>query len=221
MAIKSAPPRQPAAKGKSKKGGKRRKESILAKIARKLFKRKAEEVSDKYEVANPMYEYNEEGREVERPLPRGLTQKEAKVLTQVRKNAYKLDYTGCCGCGCSCCGLRLGKTTMFGIYFFDATATITTFTTMLFLGVIPALGPIIDVTLGVCKVNLKAQKVDLPCGVKLMLYVRHGISEIPGLIPFVGGLWIAWYKVNSRNSFAFERYLEERVRERRNRLGVE
>ncbi|KAL5526152.1 hypothetical protein ACEPAG_7490 [Sanghuangporus baumii] len=203
MAIKSAPPRQPAAKGKSKKGGKRRKEGILAKIARKLFRKKAEEVSDKYEVANPMYEYNEEGREVERPLPRGLTQKEAKVLKQVRKNAYKLDYTGCCGCGCNCCGLRLGKTTMFGV--------------------IPALGPIIDVTLGVCKINLKAQKVDLPCGVKLMLYVRHGISEIPGLIPFVGGLWIAWYKVNSRNSFAFERHLVKRVeeRERRNRLRAE
>ncbi|OCB89327.1 hypothetical protein A7U60_g3528 [Sanghuangporus baumii] len=201
MAIKSPAPRQPAAKGKSKKSGKRRKESILAKIARKLFKKKAEEASDKYEVANPMYEYNEEGREVERPLPHGLTQKEAKVLKQVRKNAYKLDYTGCCGCGCSCCGLRLGKTTMFGV--------------------IPALGPIIDVTLGVCKVNLKAQKVDLPCGVKLMLYVRHGISEIPGLVPFVGGLWIAWYKVNSRNSFAFERYLEERVRERRKLLGAE
>ncbi|KAL5503736.1 hypothetical protein ACEPAH_7807 [Sanghuangporus vaninii] len=200
MAIKSPPSRQPTAKGKSKKSGKRRKESILAEIARKLFRKKAEEVSDKYEVANPMYEYNEEGREVERPLPRGLTQKEAKVLKQVRKNAYKLDYTGCCGCGCSCCGLRLGKTTMFGI--------------------IPALGPIIDVTLGVCKVNLKAQKVDLPCGVKLMLYVRHGISEIPGLVPFVGGLWIAWYKVNSRNSFAFERYLEERVRERRKLLGA-
>lgn len=47
-----------------------------------------------------------------------------------------------------------------------------------------------------------------------MMYMRHAISEGIGLVPVFGDLWIAWYKANSRNSFALERYLEKRVRER-------
>ena len=47
-----------------------------------------------------------------------------------------------------------------------------------------------------------------------MMYVRHGISEGIGLIPFVGGAWIAWYKVNSRNSNALEDHLRELAQKR-------
>lgn len=65
MAKKSAPSKQPPAGGRPKKGSKRRKENVWAKLGRRLFGEKAEEVSHRYAAANPMYEYDDEGMEVE------------------------------------------------------------------------------------------------------------------------------------------------------------
>lgn len=47
-----------------------------------------------------------------------------------------------------------------------------------------------------------------------MMYVRHAISEGIGLVLIFGDFWIAWYKVNSRNSFAIEVFLEQRAENR-------
>ena len=40
------------------------------------------------------------------------------------------------------------------------------------------------------------------------------VSEVPGLVPWVGDLWIGYYKVNARNVATIERALLEHMIEK-------
>ena len=43
------------------------------------------------------------------------------------------------------------------------------------------------------------------------MLLNHLISESFGLVPFVGDLFIAWWKANSRNSWLLEEFLIDRA----------
>lgn len=77
--------------------------------AHKLLGKRAEQ----YEPQNPYYEenVNERGKKVrtKRPLPEGLTPKEQKILTKVRRRAYRLDK------GFTICGFQFGWTFILGL----------------------------------------------------------------------------------------------------------
>ncbi|KAI5118614.1 hypothetical protein M0805_008045 [Coniferiporia weirii] len=160
---------------------------LLMKAAEGHSRERLINVAARYEALDPRYAYDlRTGKRVERPVPEGLSDEDKKILTKVRKRARRLDY------GMNLCGLRFGRSAVIGF--------------------IPAAGPIVDVVLGVSLVILEARKADLPWSLTLMMYLRHCVSEGIGMTPGVGEIFIGWYKANSRNSWALERFLEERGR---------
>ncbi|KAA8652584.1 hypothetical protein EYZ11_002383 [Aspergillus tanneri] len=118
--------------------------------------------------------------------PPGLSKNDEKVLTQVKRRAYRLDL-----CLFSLCGLRFGWSSMIAI--------------------IPFAGDIADTLLAMMVVNT-CEKVDggLPTRLRMKMTVNVLIDFVIGLVPFVGDVADAMYKCNTRNAIILEKHLREK-----------
>jgi hypothetical protein len=66
----------------------------------------------------------------------------------------------------------------------------------------------------------KAAHIDggLPSALQSQMYFNIGIDFAVGLLPFVGDLWDAMYRANSRNAWLLEVYLKEKAAAEREHL---
>ncbi|KAF7165002.1 hypothetical protein CNMCM6106_001324 [Aspergillus hiratsukae] len=119
-------------------------------------------------------------------IPPGLSENDQKVLTQVKRRAYRLDY-----CLFNLCGIRFGWGSVIGL--------------------IPFLGDVGDTALAMMVVK-NCEEIDggLPARLRTMMMINVLIDFVIGLIPFVGDVVDAVYKCNTRNAVILEKHLREK-----------
>ncbi|KAE8131798.1 hypothetical protein BDV38DRAFT_297532 [Aspergillus pseudotamarii] len=119
-------------------------------------------------------------------VPPGLSENDQKVLTQVKRRAYRLDL-----CLFSLCGIRFGWGSVIGL--------------------VPFAGDAVDAALAMMVVNT-CDKIDggLPTRLRMMMLINVIIDFAIGLVPFVGDLADAMYKCNTRNAVMLEKHLREK-----------
>ncbi|EAW13105.1 DUF4112 domain-containing protein [Aspergillus clavatus NRRL 1] len=134
-------------------------------------------------------------------IPPGLSDNDRKILTQVKRRAYRLDYSLF-----NLCGIRFGWGSVIGL--------------------VPFIGDAGDAALAMMVVKT-CENVDggLPARLRMMMLINVLIDFFIGLIPFVGDLADAAYKCNTRNAVILEKHLRERgaktlKAQRRNQEGT-
>ncbi|KAJ5620134.1 hypothetical protein N7510_004118 [Penicillium lagena] len=118
--------------------------------------------------------------------PPGLSEKDAKILTQVKRRAYRLDYSLF-----NLCGVRFGWGSVIGL--------------------VPFIGDAGDAALAMMVVR-NCQEIDggLPSHLRMMMLVNVIIDFFLGLVPFIGDIADAVYKCNTRNAVILEKHLREK-----------
>ncbi|KAI8980160.1 hypothetical protein BD414DRAFT_493831 [Trametes punicea] len=161
--------------------------NLAIKAGRKLFERNLEQ----YQPADPLYEtyVDKKGRQRRRrrPIPPGLSTRDAKILKSVQRRAHYLDK------GFSLCGLRFGWTFIIGI--------------------IPGAGDVADATLNYLLVVRKAKQAEIPDWLLRRMLLNNAVSAAVGFVPFVGDVVLAMFKANSRNAALLEEFLRIRGEE--------
>ncbi|KAF9889597.1 hypothetical protein FE257_007105 [Aspergillus nanangensis] len=119
-------------------------------------------------------------------IPPGLSENDTKVLTRVKRRAYRLDYALF-----SLCGVRFGWGSVIGL--------------------VPFIGDAADAALAMMVVK-SCEEVDggLPTSLRMRMLINVIIDFVIGLVPFVGDLADAMYKCNSRNAVILEQYLRDK-----------
>ncbi|KAK9367660.1 hypothetical protein V1509DRAFT_132717 [Lipomyces kononenkoae] len=127
------------------------------------------------------------GSKRKRQVPPGLSQNDAKVLTEVRRRAYRLDQS----LGFWCCGIGIGWNAI--IIF------------------IPGIGAAIAACLSYNVVQA-ANKIDggLPNWLYTEMMANVSFDFGISLVPLLGSIASVLYKANSRNLLLLEKYLKER-----------
>jgi len=114
-------------------------------------------------------------------LPPGLTEEEGKILTKVKRRAYRIDM-----CFGSFCGIKVGWGGL--------------------LGIIPLIGDAVDTLLCLMVVKTACQ-LQLPMSMKIIMLLNIAFDFAIGLIPLVGDLVDIMYKCSTRNAIMLERHL--------------
>ncbi|KAG6840600.1 hypothetical protein C0991_005640 [Blastosporella zonata] len=157
---------------------------VLTKAGKKLFAKHIEQ----YAPEDAMYEFytDEKGKQKrkKRPLPPGLSPRDKKILTSVRKRAHYLDK------GFNLCGLHFGWT--------------------FFIGLIPVVGDVTNASLNYNLVIRKARKADIPSWLLKRMLFNVAVSTGVGFVPVVGDVAVAVYKPNNRNAALLEEMLRLR-----------
>ncbi|KAF3384921.1 hypothetical protein F1880_002579 [Penicillium rolfsii] len=119
-------------------------------------------------------------------IPPGLSEKDAKILTQVKRRAYRLDYALF-----NLCGVRFGWGSVIGL--------------------VPVIGDAGDAALALMVVR-NCEEIDggLPPRLRMMMLINVIIDFFIGLVPFVGDIADAVYKCNTRNAVILEKHLREK-----------
>ncbi|KAL4968865.1 DUF4112 domain-containing protein [Aspergillus stella-maris] len=119
-------------------------------------------------------------------IPLGLSENDSKVLTKVKRRAYRLDL-----CLFSLCGLKFGWGSVIGL--------------------IPFIGDAADTALALMVLK-SCEGIDggLPSKLRAQMMMNIVLDFFIGLVPFVGDLADAAYKANTRNAIALEKYLREK-----------
>ncbi|KAI9371786.1 hypothetical protein BJX61DRAFT_534499 [Aspergillus egyptiacus] len=119
-------------------------------------------------------------------IPPGLSANDSKVLTRVKRRAYRLDY-----CLFNLCGIRFGWGSVIGI--------------------VPFIGDAADAALAMMVLK-SCESIDggLPASLRTRMVINILIDFVIGLIPFVGDIADAVYKCNTRNAILLEKYLREK-----------
>jgi len=119
-------------------------------------------------------------------LPAGISEHDGKVLTKVKRRAYRLDMSLF-----NCCGIRFGWSSVIGI--------------------IPGIGDIIDAFMAVMVLRT-CQQVEggLPADVKSKMMFNIVVDFGIGLIPFLGDIADAAFKANTKNAVVLEKYLRNK-----------
>ncbi|KAL4887430.1 PH domain protein [Aspergillus karnatakaensis] len=119
-------------------------------------------------------------------IPPGLSENDSKVLTRVKRRAYRLDY-----CLFSLCGIRFGWGSVIGL--------------------VPLFGDAADAALAMMVLK-SCEDIDggLPARLRMQMTINILIDFVIGLIPFVGDIADAAYKCNTRNAIVLEKYLREK-----------
>ncbi|KAJ5893462.1 hypothetical protein N7495_005153 [Penicillium taxi] len=119
-------------------------------------------------------------------VPPGLSEHDAKVLTQVKRRAYRLDY-----CLFNLCGVRFGWSSVIGL--------------------VPFIGDAGDAALAMMVVRTcEGIEGGLPPRLRMMMLVNVIIDFVIGLVPFIGDIADAVYKCNTRNAVILEKHLREK-----------
>ncbi|KAL3472991.1 hypothetical protein BJX99DRAFT_204212 [Aspergillus californicus] len=134
-------------------------------------------------------------------IPHGLSENDSKILTRVKRRAYRLDY-----CLFNFCGIRFGWGSVIGI--------------------VPFIGDAADAALAMMVLK-SCEGVDggLPSRIRMQMIFNIIIDFLIGLVPFVGDIADAAYKCNTRNAVILEKYLRDNAtpanpRQGRNRGAV-
>ncbi|KAL4866319.1 hypothetical protein BDV12DRAFT_187500 [Aspergillus spectabilis] len=119
-------------------------------------------------------------------IPPGLSENDTKVLTRVKRRAYRLDY-----CLFSLCGIRFGWGSVIGL--------------------VPLFGDAADAALAMMVLKT-CEGIDggLPARLRMQMIINILFDFVIGLIPFVGDIADAAYKCNTKNAIVLEKYLREK-----------
>jgi len=119
-------------------------------------------------------------------LPAGISEHDGKVLTKVKRRAYRLDMSLF-----NCCGIRFGWSSVIGI--------------------IPMVGDVIDAFMAVMVLRTCEQvEGGLPAAVKSRMIGNIALDFFVGLLPVVGDIVDAVFRANTRNAVVLEKYLREK-----------
>jgi len=125
-------------------------------------------------------------KKIRKALPAGISEHDGKVLTKVKRRAYRLDMSLF-----NCCGIRFGWSSVIGI--------------------IPAIGDVIDAFMAVMVLRTCEQvEGGLPSNIKSKMYMNIAVDFAVGLVPFVGDLADAIFRANTKNAVVLEQYLREK-----------
>ncbi|KAL2821564.1 hypothetical protein BJX63DRAFT_219221 [Aspergillus granulosus] len=118
--------------------------------------------------------------------PPGLSDNDTKVLTRVKRRAYRLDY-----CLFSLCGIRFGWGSVIGL--------------------VPFIGDAADAALAMMVLR-SCESIDggLPSRLRMQMIMNILLDFLIGLVPFVGDIADAAYKCNTRNAIILEKYLRSK-----------
>ncbi|KAF2873698.1 hypothetical protein BDV95DRAFT_676071 [Massariosphaeria phaeospora] len=127
-------------------------------------------------------------KKVKKQVPDYIPEQDAVILARARKTAYRLDM-----CLFSLMGLRFGWSSVIGI--------------------VPAFGDGLDLLLA-SKLVLSMRGIEggLPSGVLNRMLFNLALDFFLGLVPFLGDLADASYKVNSKNVRLLEEHLDATYR---------
>lgn len=166
---------------------------MISYLANKVTKRLVSGQAKKYEPEDPLYEFytTTDGKQKrrKRPLPPGLTRKQAKLLKKIKKRAHYLDK------GFSICGFRFGWT--------------------FFIGIVPGLGDLVNALLNHSLVvrPVKKELDEQPDWLIRQMIINNAISTGVGFVPLVGDVVMAAWRTNSRNANLLEELLRLRGEE--------
>ncbi|KUJ21951.1 PH domain-containing protein [Mollisia scopiformis] len=130
------------------------------------------------------------GKKRRKALPPGISEHDAKILTKVKRRAYRLDMSLF-----NCCGIRFGWSSVIGI--------------------IPAhsssIGDVIDAFMAMMVLRT-CQQVEggLPAAVKSKMMFNIVLDFGIGLVPFLGDIADALFRANTRNAVELEKYLRQK-----------
>jgi hypothetical protein len=126
---------------------------------------------------------SKKGKKRRKALPAGISEHDAKVLTKVKRRAYRLDMSLF-----NCCGIRFGWSSVIGI--------------------IPGIGDVIDAFMAMMVLRT-CQQVEggLPNEVKAKMLFNIVLDFGIGLVPFLGDIADALFRANTRNAVVLEKFL--------------
>jgi len=129
---------------------------------------------------------SKKGKKRRKALPPGISEHDGKVLTKVKRRAYRLDMSLF-----NCCGIRFGWSSVIGI--------------------IPGIGDVIDAFMAMMVLRT-CQQVEggLPNEVRAKMMFNIVLDFGIGLIPFLGDIADAVFRANTRNAVVLEKFLREK-----------
>ena len=119
-----------------------------------------------------------------RAIPEGLSSHDAKVLTKVKRRAYRLDQS------MNILGLKVGWSSIIGI--------------------VPGFGDAMDMFMALMVINT-AKKANLDEGTLNRMYVNVAIDFLIGLVPFLGDFADMLFRCNTKNAVLLEKMLVKRA----------
>jgi len=168
--------------------------SIIAKfISKKIL---GESVKNNFGSEDPYFEQvpatrldgrpSSKTKKIRKALPAGISEHDGKVLTKVKRRAYRLDMSLF-----NCCGLRFGWSSVIGI--------------------IPGIGDVIDAFMAIMVLRT-CQQVEggLPKDVQSKMMFNIVLDFAVGLVPFLGDIADAVFRANTRNAVELEKFLRKK-----------
>lgn len=176
---------------------------IAAFVGKKIL---AESVQNQFGTEDPYFEMvpatrldgtpNGKFKKRRKALPPGISKHDAKVLTKVKRRAYRLDMSLF-----NCCGIRFGWSSVIGI--------------------IPGIGDVFDALLAMMVFRTcNGVEGGLPAGVRTKMILNIIFDFAVGIVPFVGDVLDAAFKANSRNAALLEAHLREQGKKDLRKSGL-
>lgn len=161
-------------------------------VAKRMFK---EKLANSFGQEDPYFESvpatrlngtpNGKMKKRRKALPPGISVHDGRVLTKVKRRAWRLDM-----CLFSICGVRFGWGSAIAI--------------------VPAIGDVIDALLSLMVFRTCCQvEGGLPSGVKAKMMLNIVVDFAIGLIPFAGDVADAMFRCNTKNAIVLETHLRE------------
>ncbi|KAM4055368.1 PH domain-containing protein [Hirsutella rhossiliensis] len=177
--------------------------SLVAKVVSKKIL--GEGLQNKFGTEDPYFEHVPATRLDGRPtgkfkkrkkaLPPGISEHDGKVLTKVKRRAYRLDLALC-----SFLGIRFGWGSVIGL--------------------VPAIGDALDTFMALMVFKTCCQvEGGLPNATKMYMIFNIALDFGIGLVPFLGDLADAAFKANSRNALLLEQHLREKGKKELRKSG--
>jgi len=130
--------------------------------------------------------HKKKGKKMPKAIPPGISEHDAKVLTKVKRRAYRLDM-----CLFNFMGIQFGWGSVIGI--------------------VPAIGDALDLFMALMVVKTcDGVEGKLDQNVRNKMIMNVILDFVVGLIPFLGDLVDAMYKCNTRNAVLLEEFLRKR-----------
>ncbi|KAH6670163.1 hypothetical protein B0J14DRAFT_671994 [Halenospora varia] len=129
-------------------------------------------------------------------LPPGISEHDGKVLTKVKRRAYRLDMGLF-----NCCGIRFGWSSVIGI--------------------IPVIGDAIDCFMAMMVLRT-CQQIEggLPKEVQAKMMFNIIVDFGIGLMPFLGDVADALFRANTKNAVVLEKFLREKGKKNIRQSGL-